>query len=78
MEFRHNLTKRNPVERKPELPATTIIPLIYMHHVISQEICRTLIQNLRSLKNDTLGDCKLIKACRRNRNLSDILVKNKI
>lgn len=43
-EFRHNLIKRNTVERKPELPATTIIPLIYMHHVVSQEICRTLIQ----------------------------------
>ena len=55
-----------------------IIPLIYTHHLTAQKICKSLILNLRSLGSEALEGCKLIKACRRNRNLADILVRNKM
>ena len=59
-------------------PEERIIPLIYTHHLTAQNICKSLILNLRSLGSEALEGCKLIKACRRNRNLADIFVRNKM
>ena len=54
------------------------IPLVCTYHQVSQKIVAELLHNLRSLKTEDLTDTRLIRAFRRNRNLMDLIVRNKI
>jgi len=56
----------------------TLLPLVYTHHESSHYVCRSLIDILKNLNTEALEDCILFKACRRNRNLADMLIRNKI
>jgi len=56
----------------------TLIPLVHTYHHASQYICRSLINQLRQFDFAPFKDCLLLKACRRNKNLADLLVRNKM
>jgi len=54
------------------------LPLVCTYHQVTQNITTELLHTLRSLNSDDLTDTRLIRAFRRNRNLADLLVRNKI
>ena len=55
-----------------------IIPLVFTFHQANDLICRRLLTRLRATGDPLLDNCRLLSARRRNRNLSDILVRNKL
>ena len=54
------------------------IPLVCTYHQATQQLATRLLHNLRSLTTTDLTDTRLIRAFRRNKNLADLIVRNKI
>ena len=65
-----------PVNRHQK--GVTLIPLVYTHYAASHKVCRSLIRTLHKKDIEVLRDCEVFTACRRNRNLADMLVRNKV
>jgi hypothetical protein len=57
---------------------STIIPFVCTFHPVSQHIVSELLRNLRLLTTQDLTDVRLLRAFRRNKNLGDLIVRNKM
>ena len=55
-----------------------LLPLVYTHHESLSCVCRSLIDILKNLNMEALKDCIIAYACCGNRNLADMLIRNKI
>ena len=62
--------------KKP--PRQHILPLVYTYHMANERLCTQLLDDLHATHDPLLLDCTLLKARRRNRNLADLLVHNKL
>lgn len=54
------------------------VPLVFTYHKANDMFCRQLLTQLRKTNNPLLDNCRLLCARRRNRNLADLLVRNKL
>jgi len=56
----------------------TLIPLVYTHHLGSRQIVSDFIKLLRHIESHDLDNTRIVSACRRNKNLADLVVRNKL
>ena len=56
----------------------TIIPLIYTYHLGSRQIVSDFTKLIRRTKSPDLENTRIVSACRRNKNLADLVVRNKL
>ena len=70
-------TIERPYFRRPKAVGD-ILPLVVTYHLANESICKRLLTNLRATGDPLLDNCTLLNSRRRNRNLGDLLVRNKL
>ena len=77
--FMRDLPQRTSSTQLPKPPSTrSILPFVYTWHLGSNFVTSEFLSRLNQLDSPDLRDCRILKAHRRNKNIADLVVRNKL